>query len=257
MLNFLGIGAQKAGTTWLFKRLSMHPNIYFPRGKEMHFWDKYDANNPESAIHYTRVFGDGHFYRQNRFKIGEITPEYATLGDVALEALQDIAPDVRIFYSLRDPAERMWSALKMHLLLQQKDIKNIDIGELLEMAKKDHFYRQTEYATNLSNWSRFFPKKQICVVMFDRFNSSPYQVLTVLSRHIGIDEGFYQLLPPAVLGGVVFEGHKATMPREVRAEFIKMFDSTISGVEDFIGGKLPGWRSLPNDVAQQDAHTGS
>ena len=38
-LHFLGIGAQKAGTTWLFEKLREHPSLSFPGGKEVHFWD--------------------------------------------------------------------------------------------------------------------------------------------------------------------------------------------------------------------------
>ena len=42
MLNFLGIGAQKAGTTWLFENLKRHSQIDFPAGgKEIHFWDEF------------------------------------------------------------------------------------------------------------------------------------------------------------------------------------------------------------------------
>lgn len=40
MLDFLGIGAQKAGTTWLYEKLRLHPDIAFPAGKEVHFWDQ-------------------------------------------------------------------------------------------------------------------------------------------------------------------------------------------------------------------------
>lgn len=41
MLDFLGIGAQKAGTTWLYERLRQHPQIVFPHpDKEIHFWSR-------------------------------------------------------------------------------------------------------------------------------------------------------------------------------------------------------------------------
>ncbi len=39
MIDFLGIGAQKCGTTWLYERLAQHPQVRFPAGKEIHFWD--------------------------------------------------------------------------------------------------------------------------------------------------------------------------------------------------------------------------
>jgi hypothetical protein len=38
-VDFLGIGAQKCGTTWLHRQMSRHPQIAFPKGKEMHYRD--------------------------------------------------------------------------------------------------------------------------------------------------------------------------------------------------------------------------
>ena len=34
-----GIGAQKAATSWLDAQISRHPDAYFPRPKELHYWD--------------------------------------------------------------------------------------------------------------------------------------------------------------------------------------------------------------------------
>jgi hypothetical protein len=38
--DFLCIGAQKAGTTWLHNVLKIHPDIWLPDRKEIHFFDK-------------------------------------------------------------------------------------------------------------------------------------------------------------------------------------------------------------------------
>ena len=37
--DFICIGAQKAGTSWLYYTLKEHPDIEFPGEKEVHFWD--------------------------------------------------------------------------------------------------------------------------------------------------------------------------------------------------------------------------
>ncbi len=37
--DFIGIGAQKAGTTWLYRNLQPHPQIWIPR-KEVHYFDQ-------------------------------------------------------------------------------------------------------------------------------------------------------------------------------------------------------------------------
>lgn len=42
--DFLGIGAQRAGTTWLHHNLQRHPHVWMPPLKELHYFDR--------AIHY-------------------------------------------------------------------------------------------------------------------------------------------------------------------------------------------------------------
>jgi Sulfotransferase family len=42
-IDFLGIGAQKAGTTWLWSTLRKHPGIWMPPLKELHYWDRSSA----------------------------------------------------------------------------------------------------------------------------------------------------------------------------------------------------------------------
>ena len=38
--GFIGIGTQKAGTTWLYAQLSRHPFVWMPPIKELHFFDR-------------------------------------------------------------------------------------------------------------------------------------------------------------------------------------------------------------------------
>ena len=38
--DFLGIGAQKAGTTWLHENLRRHPELFLPEEKELHYFDR-------------------------------------------------------------------------------------------------------------------------------------------------------------------------------------------------------------------------
>ncbi len=38
--DFLGIGAQKAGTTWLYRTFGQHPGIWMPPEKELHAFDE-------------------------------------------------------------------------------------------------------------------------------------------------------------------------------------------------------------------------
>lgn len=50
-VDFLGIGAQRAGTTWLYRCLRRHPHVYIPVTKELHYFNRHAADRPR----WTRV----------------------------------------------------------------------------------------------------------------------------------------------------------------------------------------------------------
>ena len=52
--DFIGIGAQKAGTTWLSRNLQAHPEVWMPPIKEVHYFDE-RIEDPANPL--TRVFG--------------------------------------------------------------------------------------------------------------------------------------------------------------------------------------------------------
>ncbi len=55
--DFIGIGAQKAGTTWLYRNLRNHPGIWIPR-KEVHYFD-HKIKEASSFSLRSKVFGKG------------------------------------------------------------------------------------------------------------------------------------------------------------------------------------------------------
>jgi len=48
--DFLVIGAQKAGTTWLYQQLTKHPNVFIPPVKEVHYFDRSQSYNSPSRL---------------------------------------------------------------------------------------------------------------------------------------------------------------------------------------------------------------
>lgn len=51
--DFIGIGAQKAGTTWLSHNLQLHPEVWMPGIKELHYFNDRirEPKNPVSRLH--------------------------------------------------------------------------------------------------------------------------------------------------------------------------------------------------------------
>jgi hypothetical protein len=72
--DFIGIGAQKAGTTWLSRNLQLHPQIWMPTVKEIHYFDE-KINDPPNFLSRLseKVFGrrvvDHRWRRQVRSRI--------------------------------------------------------------------------------------------------------------------------------------------------------------------------------------------
>src|SRR5215216_938264 len=108
--DFIGIGAQRSGTTWWFAgALQSHPLVAIAPGrrKELHFFDRYWAEEVESdfAARYARFFP-----RPEGTISGEWTPGYMC-DPWTVPLLAEAAPEARYLIMLRDPVERYRSAI--------------------------------------------------------------------------------------------------------------------------------------------------
>jgi hypothetical protein len=111
--NFLILGAQKAGTTWLADVLGRQPGVFIPPAKELHYFSR----------HYRR--GEDWYHSffdrvpRNVLAQGEATPNYlAVTWPEYREVAHRIAlygGDLRFVVVLRNPVDRALSAYLHHL----------------------------------------------------------------------------------------------------------------------------------------------
>jgi hypothetical protein len=68
--DFVGIGAQKAGTTWLSYNLQLHPEIWMPKIKELHYFNE-RINDPKNSLSrlYGKITGEGTVNRRWRRQV--------------------------------------------------------------------------------------------------------------------------------------------------------------------------------------------
>src|SRR5947209_1159841 len=109
--DFLIIGAQKAGTTSLYRYLAAHPDIVASTRKEVHF---FDINFWRGEWWYRSLFPLRRRLQRrpplrNRPAItGEASPYYL-FHPFAPERAAQLLPDAKLIVLLRDPVERAWS----------------------------------------------------------------------------------------------------------------------------------------------------
>src|SRR5690606_18597197 len=106
--DFLIIGAQKAGTTTLFRDLETHPQIAFSYHKEPHSLCYDQVLTPRGQRRYSDYFV--------HIKPGQICGEASTgytrfpqFQGVAERALRVLGPDLRLIYIVRNPVDRVVS----------------------------------------------------------------------------------------------------------------------------------------------------
>ena len=103
--DFVIIGAQKAGTTSLWRYLVEHPQIVGPTEKEIHF---FDARFDRGARWYRARFPLRASLRRGARLTFEASPYYLAHPFVPAR-VRAMLPDAKLVVLLRDPVERAWS----------------------------------------------------------------------------------------------------------------------------------------------------
>lgn len=111
MLDFLIIGAQKAGTTSLHKYLCDNPAIALPPTKEAPFF------NVEERFRKGADWFFSEFYEQkpNTLATGKASPTYMLNPDLVASRAFEHNPDMKIIMLLRDPIDRAVSQYRMNV----------------------------------------------------------------------------------------------------------------------------------------------
>jgi hypothetical protein len=214
-LDFIIIGAQKAGTTSLFEYLRQHPELALPPGKEVPFFshEGWRARGWEEYIDKTFAFADPHAKwgtATTTYMVGGIYDAGAAPvadGDDCYDErtvplrIRELLPDVKLVAILRDPIER---ARSHHQMMSMRGLEersfNDAISELLRpesIRSSREFPQETtgyitwgEYGRILAGYFDVFPREQILVVFTEELERSPQQLLHRVQEFLGVTADF-------------------------------------------------------------------
>lgn len=267
--QWLGIGAQKAGTSWLHEQLRKHPEIWSPPVKELHYFDHayvelvrgwttahikkgsgaalehymtLTKNYDWSYVKYlanlasTDLFTEKWYLRcfdrpQAKGKIcGEITPEYCSLPEEGIDYLLGLLPGVRIIYIIRDPIERAASQLRMNIERRSTEIKE---EKLLEMCEETDIEHRGDYATYVPRWKAKVEPKNLLIVPYGRIRTAPMELLRQVEAFIGL-KPFNGYDP----GRVVHKTKEVELPASVLRRLEEKFGSQRQFIEREFGAEF-------------------
>ncbi len=235
MIQFLGIGAQKAGTTWLYEKLRIHPDIDFPAGKEVHFWN---SNRQHGIEWYRSLFSSKEF--DGKF-CGEITPAYSILPCDSIRECYRNFPDLKLIYLLRNPIERAWSSARMALERAEMEMHEASDQWFIDHFNSQGSQKRGDYASCLQNWLQIYPQQQLFVGFFEELASTPEGLLRRCFQHIGVGEERYDW--SVDLKKPVFGGHSAQVPMQLRTVLEEIYRPQIDSLEKYLGVGLSTWSS--------------
>jgi hypothetical protein len=172
--DFVIIGAQKGGTSFLYHLLTRHPLVEPAARKELHFFD-----SPELFDHgaewYRRCFPRLSTENGQRAITGEATPYYLFDPPVA-KRMAEIVPKARLIALLRNPIDRAYSHYQMQV---KRGTEPRTFEEAIEQQHSSYISRGI-YVEQLLRWFEFFGKEQMLILKSEDFFERPVETLQLV-----------------------------------------------------------------------------
>ena len=174
-LDFVGVGPQRTGTSWLHQMLLCHPRICFPKDvKETMFFDqRYNKGLGWYKTHF------GHW--QDGQLRGEIGPTY--FDDIpAPNRIYDLNSECKVIINLRSPVDRAWSSYRHHIAKGRVEPSFQQATEKIpQIIEAGH------YGQHIPRWLDKFGPDQVTFILQEDIGSRPGKVLASIFRFLNIE----------------------------------------------------------------------
>lgn len=204
--DFVIIGAQKAGSTSLYRYLATQSGVRLSCKKEVHY---FDLNYGRGERWYRRHFPLALGAKLRRIAsldipvVGEATPYYL-FHPLAPERMARDLPRVKLVVTLRNPVDRAYSHYQHQVRKQREPLgfENALRAEAERLAgeeqklvaepgyrseKHRHFsyLARGRYAEQLERWLRCFPRDQVLVIECGNLGRDRGAVLETVLKFVG------------------------------------------------------------------------
>ncbi|MEZ5924447.1 MAG: sulfotransferase [Hyphomicrobiaceae bacterium] len=218
------VGAQKAGTTWLARMLSRHPEIFVTPVKEIHYFDHVrqitqhlSDRKRRSRLrkHYQRLLTqwgrltelkaqngwysrymedpiDDDWYRGlfanrlGRRMAFEATPEYAIIGEAGFSHIARLAPEARVLFIMRNPVRQAWSQVLHRCRSLRRDVRRLDEPALHAMLADDRLRALGDYPATLTGLAAVFPRDRMQILFYEEIHADRLNALAAISAFLGV-----------------------------------------------------------------------
>ena len=260
--DFLCVGAQKGGTSWLFHQLTLHPDFWMPPVKEVHYFDsmsKVKRNNPPrckderdqwflarlvelSALPYIDLDSYSELFAAKKTLLsGDITPAYSMLNDELIETIVGYFPNLKVIFLARDPVDRAWSQLSMGVRLGNiPAFDSTNPAEVLRNLLSPGVFFRSYPSKIVKRWRRYVRPDLFRIYFFDDLKEDPAGMRRSILSFLGADPGKPSGSLKADYNG---QGGKEKLPltEKVRARVAQFFEHELKACAVELGGRAKSW----------------
>jgi hypothetical protein len=176
--SFIGIGAERCGSTWLHLLLSQHPKIYVPKQrKELDF---FNINFVKGLDWYESFFPD-HERAASYGAIGEISPRYLNSPECA-ERIASMSSVEKLIAILRHPIDRAYShyghAIRLRGYSKSFEDFMVDYPDCVT-----HGF----YADHLQSFLQYYERSQFCCLIFEKAVTNVDATKQTIADFLGVN----------------------------------------------------------------------
>lgn len=252
--DFVIIGAQRSGTTSLYKYLIQHPDVIPALKKEVHYFDY----NYHRGLNWYRM----HFPLRARMVIGKKKGAHSVTGEgspyylyhpLAHQRLAETLPEVKLIAVLRNPTDRAYSQYRMNVRKNREkfsfreaiekelerteqglDDNSLQPGDDISTHKHYSYLARGRYLEQLLNWEEYYKNGRLLVLNSETMYRDPAATVNRIAEYLSISEW---RLPQA---DVYNQGGRSEMDADFCQELAAYFRPFNQQLYDYLGQDF-GW----------------
>ena len=208
--DFLCVGAQKGGTSWLYRQLAEHPDFWMPPVKELHYFDELsripgvasarprDDRDRRFLESIKRLSERSHIDLEDYARLfepkglllsGDITPAYSMLHDEVIERIVSHFPNLKVIFLARDPVERAWSQLSMGVRLRNISPFDLtDVDHVTRTLLNPGVFLRSHPSKIVARWKRYVRPELFRIYFFDDLEKNPAELRRSILLFLGGDQ---------------------------------------------------------------------
>lgn len=246
--HFFIAGPQRTGTTWLWRNLGYHPQIFVADPRAICYFNclknpahiKYRSSNlgwyqkhfQDTPLSYSyKMLSCLSRYREPyRPKMrGEATASYAALEKDVISDIVLLRPEIKVILMIRNPLERAWSHAKKDLAVRKHRPVSAVPSQEFERFFADPYQRAcADYERMIQNWTDMLLDGNLFIGRFDEIRTDPAGLLRRVYTFLGVDAS------PRYITQHAHEKVNATMSDKLPERYRSLLEEMFAKELDFL-----------------------